>query len=99
MASGDSREGSARADRIREEMRSHGRYLQRVVDEERERGELPSYNDDSPSEITVNSKLGNMGAKLGLPRTARMVIGICIGVGLGSLLVAGAIVAVLRFLP
>lgn len=94
MASGDNREGPARADRVREEMRVHGRYLQRMVDEERARGELPSYNDDSPSEITVNRQ--GLGAKLGLPRFARQVIGIAIGVGLASLLIAGAVVAVLR---
>ena len=94
MPSGDNREGPARADRIREEMRSRENYLQRVIDEERERGQLPSYNDDSPSEITVNRQ--GLGARLGLPRLARQVIGIAIGIGLASLLIAGAIVAVLR---
>ena len=97
MASGDNREGGARADRVREEQRAHGRYLQRVIDEERARGELPSYNDDAPSEITVNRQ--GLGAKLGLPRAARMVIGIGAGIGIAALMVAGAIVAILKAWP
>lgn len=79
--------------RIRDDGAKYARYLQRVVDEERARGELPSYNDDQPSEITVNKS--GIGAKLGLPRLARQAIGI----GLGFLLICCGVAIVAHFWP
>lgn len=75
---------------MRDVGKKHDRALQRAIDETRERGELPSYNDDSPSEITVNRS--GLGAKLGLPRMARMAIGF----GLGFLFVCCGVWLVLR---
>jgi hypothetical protein len=97
LASGGDSSGDAKRDRVLEEGGKYDRYLQRAIDEDRAQGRLPSYSDDEPSEITVNR--GGIAAKLGLPRPARMVIGIAIGVGIGALMIAAAIVAVLRFWP
>lgn len=73
MANGSSHEGPARADRLREKLGSNKHMRLAALDEARQRGELPSYNDDSQSEITVN-RMG-VGAKLGLPRPARIALG------------------------
>jgi hypothetical protein len=97
VPSGSGSEGPARHDRVREIGAKYERELQRAIDEDRAHGRLPSYSDDEPSEITVNR--GGIAAKLGLPRPARMVIGVAIGVGIGALMIAAAIVAVLRFWP
>jgi len=83
--------------RIRDTGAKHDRALQKAIDEERARGELPSYNDEGQSEITGNFK--GVHGKLPLPRAARMVIGIGLGVGMCALLVAAAIVAVLKVWP
>jgi len=98
MANGSIKRGPAIADAIHDEGSKHDRYLQRVIDEERARGELPSYNDDGPSEVTANTKLGSLSAKLGLPRAARMAIGIGFAVLIGALGIAAAVVAVVKAL-
>jgi hypothetical protein len=97
MANGSTHRGPAKRDMILEQGGKHDRYLQRMIDEERARGELPSYNDDATSEITANGQ--GVVARLGLPRLARQAIGISIAVLIGALGVAAAIVAVLRFWP
>lgn len=84
--------------RIRDDGAKHDRTLQRAIDEERARGELPSYNDDGPSEITATSKLGTLSTKLGLPRAARMAIGFGFAVLIGALGIAAAVVAVVKAL-
>lgn len=73
MANGSHKPGPARADRLREAMSSSKHMRMAAMDEARARGELPSYNDDSPSEITVNRS--GVGARLGLPRPARIALG------------------------
>lgn len=85
MANGSHKPGPARADRLREELSSNRHMRLAAIDEARTRGELPNYNDDAASEITVNRQ--GVGAKLGLPRPARIAIGIglafllcCLGV-------------------
>lgn len=96
MANGSTNRGHALADAIHEEGSKHDRHLQRVIDEERERGVLPSYTDEEES--SINGPLG-INSKMKLPRLARLVIGIGLGVGLCAVLVAAAIVAVLKVWP
>lgn len=97
MANGSTHRGPAKRDMILEQGHKHERYLQRMIDEERSRGELPSYSDDASTDITVSRQ--GFAAKLGLPRFARQAIGVAIAVLIAALGVAGAIVAVLRFWP
>lgn len=97
MANGSTTRGPAKRDMILDAGSKHDRYLQRMIDEEREQGRLPSYSDEGDSEITANRQ--GLHVKSALPRTARMVIGICVGVGLGALLIAAAVVAVLKVWP
>jgi hypothetical protein len=82
--------------RIRDDGLKHDRFLQGAIDEERARGELPSYNDDSAADITVN-KTG-IAAKLGLPRFARQAIGFGFAVLIAALGIAAAVVAVVKAL-
>lgn len=96
MANGSTNRGHALADAIHEEGSKHDRYLQRVIDEEREAGKLSRYGDDSSADITV-SKTG-IAAKLGLPRIARMAIGIGFAVLIAALGIAAAVVAVVKVL-
>ncbi len=85
MANGSSHEGPARADRLREQFAKNNRMRLAAIDEARTRGELPSYNDDSQSELSVTRN--GVISKLGLPRPARIALGLgltfllcCLGV-------------------
>jgi hypothetical protein len=87
VANGSGHEGPARADRIRNESDKHARHLQRMVDEERARGELPSYTDEGDTELTANRH--GLRIKSTFPRIARIIVGaglafflVCCGVAL-----------------
>ena len=96
MGNGSDHRGPAKRDMIIEQGDKHDRDLQRRIDSERARGVLPSYTDEEES--SINGPLG-INSKMKLPRMARLVIGIGIGVGLCAVLVAAAIVAVLKVWP
>jgi len=83
MANGSHKAGPAQADRLREEGVKRGRWLQQAIDNIPET-ELSPY-DDSPAEITGSFQ--GVGAKLGLPRPARMALGIALALGLLAVLV------------
>lgn len=107
MANGTSDEKVARADRIAEQ----SRLAQAKAKQEQqatanalanmrrlaEPGTEPYRAEMDSVDSTVTAPWGT--AKVPLPRTARLVIGVCVGIGLGAILVAAAIVAVLKVLP
>jgi len=93
VANGSRKPGPAFADRIREQGAKHQRMLQRAIDDEAR--ELPHYG-DSDADITANLK--GVSAKLGLPRTARLAIGIALAIVIAAFGVGAVIVAVMKLL-
>lgn len=95
MGNGSHKLGPALADRVREAGAKHQRMLQHAIDEERARN-LPPYRDEMDSEVTANIR--GITARLGLPRPARLAIGIALAIVIAAFGIGAVVVAVLRLI-
>jgi len=88
MGNGSTTRGPAKRDMILDAGSKHDRYLQRMIDEEREKAangrELPAYR-DSDSEITANTKGIHLKA---VPRWSLGIALVILSIPIGLILVA-----------